>query len=79
MLGRKKENGETVITALIYPNFDHPELKSMTTAGIEALLRKAVDDINRQLPPYKQMHAVELRETEFEKTTTLKIKRYKLQ
>lgn len=78
VLGRKKESGETVITALIYPNYDHPDLKGMTTAGVEALLHGAVDEINRHLPPYKQMHAIELRETEFEKTTTLKIKRYKL-
>lgn len=78
VIGRIKEEGEPVITALIYPNRDLPELKDKTEEEIYALVYAAVDEINRSLPTYKQMHEVELRAEEFEKTTTLKIKRYKL-
>ena len=38
-----------------------------------------VDKINKKLPTYKQVHSVEIRRTEFEKTTSRKIKRYKAQ
>ena len=35
-----------------------------------------INQINRRLPSFKQVKAVEIRETEFEKTTTKKIKRH---
>ena len=36
---------------------------------------QAINTINKKLPTYKQIKAVEIRKTEFEKTTTKKIKR----
>ena len=40
---------------------------------------KAVSPINRTLASFKQISDIVLRETEFEKTATRKIKRYKLE
>ncbi len=37
-----------------------------------------MNEINRTLPQYKQMRGLEIRKTEFEKTTSRKIKRYKI-
>ena len=37
----------------------------------------AVEQLNRELPPFKRIGRVVFRDEEFEKTTTRKIKRYK--
>lgn len=76
VLGRKKD-GETIITAVIYPDPD--ATAGMDTEAKKAALHEEVMRINRTLPVYKQLRGIELRDTEFEKTTTKKIKRYKVQ
>ena len=43
-----------------------------------AVFSNSVSPINRTLASYKQIGEIVLRETEFEKTATRKIKRYKL-
>lgn len=73
VVGRKgQENGELVITALVYPAQEL--LGNMEEAERE--IRAGIARINRKLPSYKQIRAVELRSTEFEKTTSRKIKRH---
>ncbi|MBQ0102439.1 MAG: AMP-binding protein [Firmicutes bacterium] len=75
VIGRKDETtGETAITAVIYPNQDFA--KGKTPEEVEKAVKDAVTEVNKSLPQYKQMRAVEIRDTEFEKTTTRKIKRY---
>ncbi|MBO4414289.1 MAG: AMP-binding protein [Clostridia bacterium] len=75
VIGRQNEStGETAITAIIYPNPDFSKDKS--PEEVEKAVRDAVDEVNKSLPQYKHMTSVELRDTEFEKTTTRKIKRY---
>lgn len=76
VVGRTDSKGETVITAVIYP--DYNALKDKTEEEIEAILRNQLNEINRTLPQYKQMRGLEIRKTEFEKTTSRKIKRYKI-
>lgn len=75
VVGREKE-GELTITAVIYPNYDL--LRGKTAEEIEGLVRQELNEINRTLPQYKQMRGLEIRETEFEKTTSRKIKRHKI-
>lgn len=74
VLGRPNASGETVITAIIYPNPDFS--KDKTKEEVEAAVRAAVTEVNKSLPVYKQVRDTELRDTEFEKTTTRKIKRF---
>ena len=75
VLGRKDtESGETVITAVIYPNPEETEGKE--SDEIYALVKQAVDETNKSLPTFKHILAFEIRDTEFEKTTTKKIKRF---
>ena len=43
---------------------------------IHELIKKAVDAANDEMPPYKRVQRIGIRKTEFEKTTTRKIKRH---
>lgn len=76
VLAREQENGEPLITAVIYPDFEL--LKGKTDEEIVALIKEEVLKVNRELPSFKQVRNIELRKTEFEKTTTKKIMRYKV-
>ncbi len=75
VIGRKAEDGdEIVLTAVVYPNFaKFPQDADDET--IKEAIRKSINSVNKKLPSFKQIKAVEIRKTEFEKTTTKKIKR----
>jgi len=75
---RKKENGDEVITALIFPDLELEKFAGKEFKEIEAKIKEEVGNINKQLPTFKQITEIEVREVEFEKTTTKKIMRYKL-
>ena len=79
VLGRKNASGEVVITALIYPDAEHPEIAGKSREEIYALLKEEITELNRTLPLFKQIREIELRDAEFEKTTSKKIKRYTVQ
>ncbi len=76
VIGRANENGEVVITALIYPDYDL--FKGCEDSEIINKMRSEVAKVNKILPTFKQVRNIELKKTEFEKTTTKKIMRYKL-
>lgn len=76
VIGRKNSAGDTRIKAVIYPSDEAVELEGKSEEEKLALIRDAVNTINRSLPVYKQVRDVELRSEEFEKTTTRKIKRF---
>lgn len=67
---------EHKIMAEIYPDIQYAEKNSIT--DIEAAINSAVVQLNSTLPKFKQINSVKLRDTEFEKTTTKKIKRNKI-
>ena len=75
VIGRKNEGSdEIILTAVVYP--DRSKFPDGTDdETIKEAIRKAVNATNKKLPTYKQIKAVEIRKTEFEKTTTKKIKR----
>ena len=56
------------ITAEVYP---YPEYASKA----EALFRKKVEEVNKKLPSPRRIVRLRLRDTEFEKTTSRKVKR----
>lgn len=73
VIGRQKD-GQTVICAVIYPDLE--QFKDKTDEEIISFLRGKIVLVNKTLPTYKHIHDIELRRTEFEKTTTRKIKRF---
>ena len=74
VVGRAQPSGEIAITAIIHPDYERLEGKS--DDEISAVIKDAVNDINRGLPSFKHMTEVEIRREEFEKTTSKKIKRF---
>jgi len=74
VIGRKNDNNDIVITAVVYPDFTKYEGK--THDEILADIKASVNAVNKKLPVFKQVREVEIRDTEFEKTTTRKIKRF---
>jgi long-chain acyl-CoA synthetase len=82
--GAQTENGSEEICALVVPNaeavFAHAEKSgtAVTKEWIEDVINHEIRALNRRLPLYKQIRRVRVREGEFEKTTTQKIKRYLL-
>lgn len=77
--GREDDKvGNVMITADIFPNY--PLLKErfgeMNGSEVYHLFKDLVDRINKKMPTYKAIKRINIRETEFDKTTTGKIKRY---
>jgi len=75
---KEDETGESVVWASIYP--DHETiLEQKGVLGeeeLKALLKAEIDRLNEQMPFYKRVKRFRIRETEFDKTTTRKIKRW---
>ena len=65
---------EGVIEAEIFPNAEYVEKKGVKDTG--AALQELIDDWNKNAPAYKKIYRLKVRETEFPKTTSKKIKRY---
>ncbi|MDD4773627.1 MAG: AMP-binding protein [Eubacteriales bacterium] len=76
VLGRTRENDDIVITAVIYP--DPEKTADMTSEEKKTIIKEEVNAINKTLPVYKQVRDIEIRDAEFSKTTSRKIKRYDL-
>lgn len=73
---------DTDICVTIVPNpdgFKEAGIEDPTTEVMEKMLWEEVKKINKDLVTYKRIKRMELRMEEFEKTTTHKIKRYKLE
>ncbi len=79
--GIQKENDdETYVNAQIYPNIEamKEKLKGSvpTKEEIWKMISDAVASVNKNLPNYKHIKSFIIRDKEFEKTTTQKVKRY---
>lgn len=75
VIGRKSEDSdEIVLTVVVYPDYSKFP-KDVDEETVKDTIKKEVNATNKRLPTYKQIKAVEIRQTEFEKTTTKKIKR----
>ena len=73
VLGREEEDG-VKLTAVIFPNYaKYPDKQEN---DFRAEIQKEITALNKKLPSFKQIHKLEFRKTEFEKTTTRKIKRH---
>ncbi len=74
---------DTIVEAKIFPDFEAIKKKAAekgkevpTGNDLEKLFDDIVKELNKKLPNYKNIKKVTLRENEFIKTTTMKIKRY---
>ena len=79
--GIQKENDDkTYVNAQIYPNIEAitEKLKGSvpTKEEIWKMISDVVASVNKSLPNYKHIKSFIIRDKEFEKTTTQKVKRY---
>jgi len=70
--------GNVMVTADIYPNYKllKEQQGEMNSSEIYHFYKKLVDEINEKMPPYKHVKRIIIRNEEFIKTTTGKIKRF---
>ena len=76
--GKEDEGKELVITARVIPNREYIEEvhgKDITDEEIHKIIWKQIKEINKGLTSYKAIKQLEIKNTEFVKTTTMKIKR----
>lgn len=81
VLEGKDKNGEPVVEANVYPNFD--EIREtlgkcdISDSDVFKIIHQVIEEINKKLPSYKRVIRLKIRETEFIKNTTAKIQRFK--
>jgi len=78
-LAKKKDSKELIITAKVVPNFEkikeiHGEISD---DEIHSKIWEQIKHVNKKLTSYKAIKNLEIKKDEFEKTSTMKIKRYK--
>lgn len=67
-------DSEGVIEAEIYPDLEYVAKKKIK--DVEAKLQEIIDEYNKSAPLYKRVVKLKVRDTEFEKNTTKKMKRF---
>ena len=75
----KKNDKELIITAKVIPNYEEIEKnhgKDLTEEQVYDIIWEKIKEVNRKLTSYKAIKRLEIKKDEFEKTTTMKIKRY---
>mgnify|MGYP002548687589 CR=1 FL=1 len=72
-----KRDGDVVVKAEVYPSYESIKeaLGEITEDGIKDAIKDSIEEVNDKMPAYKRVKRFKLREEEFEKTTTRKIKR----
>ena len=65
---------EGVIEAEIFPDYEYAAKKKIK--DMQSELQKIIDEYNKEAPLYKRVFKLKVREVEFEKNTTKKIKRF---
>ncbi len=72
-----KKNDDVVVKAEIFPNYENLKeaLGDVDEKIIQDAIKNSIEEINDKMPVYKRVKRFKLREEEFEKTATRKIKR----
>ena len=68
-------NKELIISVKVIPNLDKIG-KDLTDEQIREIIWPKIKEVNKKLTSYKAIKNLEIKHDEFEKTTTMKIKRY---
>ncbi len=76
---KNKNDKELIITARVIPNIEELDKikENMSNEEIYNIIWDRIKEVNKKLTSYKAIKHLELKEGEFEKTSTMKIKRYK--
>ncbi len=80
--GARAADGDEEICVAVVPNAEefvrHAESLGTEVTGemVQKVIDREIRALNRKLPPYKQIRRIRIRETEFAKTTTQKIRRH---
>jgi len=75
----KKDDKELIISVKVIPDYDEIEKtygKDLDDDKIYSIIWDKIKEVNKQLTSYKAIKHLEIKKDEFEKTTTMKIKRY---
>ena len=72
-----KSDGDVIVRAEVFPNYDalKEQLGEITEDGIKDAIKISIENVNDKMPTYKRVKRFKIREEEFEKTSTRKIKR----
>jgi long-chain acyl-CoA synthetase len=79
-IAKKKDAKELIITARVVPNYDviaERYGKDLSDEKIYDIIWEKIKEVNKKLTGYKAVKSLEIKKDEFEKTSTMKIKRYK--
>lgn len=68
-------NKELIISVKVIPNLDKIR-ENLTDEEIREIIWPKIKEVNKKLTSYKAIKNLEIKHDEFEKTTTMKIKRY---
>ena len=77
--GKEEGEKELIITAKVIPNYEEIEKlhgKDLDEEEIKKIVWNKIKEVNKSLTSYKAIKKLEIKHDEFEKTTTMKIKRY---
>lgn len=75
----EKEDKELTISVKVIPNQEEIEArhgKDLTEEEVHKIIWEKIKEVNKKLTSYKAIKNLEIKHDEFEKTTTMKIKRY---
>ncbi len=76
---KEEANKELVISVKVIPNMEEIEAKygkDVSEERVKEIIWEKIKEVNKQLTSYKAIKNLEIKQDEFEKTTTMKIKRY---
>ena len=74
-----EKNKELVISVKVIPNMEEIEAnygKDLSEERVRQIIWEKIKEVNKKLTSYKAIKNLEIKKDEFEKTTTMKIKRY---
>ncbi len=75
----KDKDKELIISVKVIPNYEEIEVKhgkELSEEEVKNIIWEQIKQVNRKLTSYKAIKNLEIKKDEFEKTTTMKIKRF---
>ena len=69
------QRGEKLV-GLVFPDLDELKAQGLSMHDLDQVMKQNLQELNQQIPTYAKVSALEMRESEFEKTPKKSIKRY---